>query len=50
MRYEFHPEALDEYNEPAHYYAERQPGLDLRFIVSVAAYYGCTRRERHGSA
>lgn len=35
MRYEFHPEALDEYNEAGHYYAQRQPGLDLRFIVSV---------------
>ncbi len=35
MRYEFHPEALDEYNEAGHYYARRQPGLDLRFIVSV---------------
>lgn len=35
MRYEFHPEALDEYNEAGHYYAQRQPGLDLRFIASV---------------
>jgi plasmid stabilization system protein ParE len=37
MRYEFHPEALDEYIEAGHYYGERQPGLDLRFIVSVEA-------------
>ena len=35
MRYEFHPEALEEYDEAAHYYAQQQPGLDLRFIVSV---------------
>ncbi len=35
MRYEFHPEALEEYNAAGHYYAERQRGLDLRFIVSV---------------
>jgi toxin ParE1/3/4 len=35
MRYEFHPEALAEYDEAAHYYAEQQAGLDLRFIGSV---------------
>jgi plasmid stabilization system protein ParE len=35
MRFEFHPEALDEYNEAAHYYARQQSGLDLRFIVCV---------------
>ena len=35
MRYEFHPEALDEYGEAGHYYARQQPGLDLRFIVCV---------------
>jgi toxin ParE1/3/4 len=35
MRYEFHPEALDEYDAAGHYYAQRQPGLDLRFIVNV---------------
>ena len=35
MRYEFHPEALDEYDEAAFYYARKEPGLDLRFIVSV---------------
>ena len=33
MRFEFHPEALDEYNEAAHHYAGQQPGLDLRFLV-----------------
>ncbi len=35
MTYEFHPEALEEYDGAAHYYAHQQPGLDLRFIVCV---------------
>lgn len=35
MRYEFHPEALAEYEEAGHYYAELQPGLDLRFVEYV---------------
>jgi plasmid stabilization system protein ParE len=35
MRYAFHPEALEEYDEAARYYAEQQPGLDLRFIGCV---------------
>jgi toxin ParE1/3/4 len=35
MRYEFHPEALEEYNESGFYYARKEPGLDLRFIISV---------------
>ena len=35
MRYEFHPEALEEYEDAAHFYARRQPGLDLRFIGCV---------------
>lgn len=35
MRYEFHPEALDEYEAAALYYAERDPGLALRFIEVV---------------
>jgi len=35
MRYEFHPEALQEYDEASHRYAEKEPGLDLRFIVCV---------------
>jgi plasmid stabilization system protein ParE len=35
MRYEFHPEALEEYKEAALYYAERDPGLGLRFIEAV---------------
>ena len=35
MRYAFHPEALEEYEEAGHYYAQRQPGLHLHFIVCV---------------
>jgi len=35
MRYEFHPEALEEYDEAALWYAEREPGLALRFIGAV---------------
>jgi plasmid stabilization system protein ParE len=37
MRYEFHPEALAEYEEAVRYYAGRQEGLDLRFIACVEA-------------
>jgi plasmid stabilization system protein ParE len=35
MRYEFHPDALAEYEEAAQYYAECQEGLELRFIAAV---------------
>lgn len=35
MKYEFHPEALDEYKEAAIYYAKHQHGLELRFIVAI---------------
>src|SRR5213594_4387998 len=35
MRYEFHPEALDEYQETTLYYAERDPALALRFVEAV---------------
>ena len=35
MRYGFHPEALEEYNEAGYHYSRKEPGLDLRFIVSV---------------
>ncbi len=35
MRYEFHPEALDELNEAVLYYARQQPGLDRRFLAHV---------------
>jgi plasmid stabilization system protein ParE len=35
MKYEFHPEALAEYDEAARYFAGCQPGLELRFIEAV---------------
>ncbi len=35
MRFEFHPEALVEYEEAARHYAECQEGLELRFIAAV---------------
>ena len=35
MRYEFHPEALEEYHQAALWYAEREPELGLQFIGSV---------------
>lgn len=35
MNYEFHPQALAEFEDGALHYAERQPGLELRFITSV---------------
>jgi len=35
MRYEFHPEALEEYRQAALWYAERERGLALQFIAAV---------------
>jgi plasmid stabilization system protein ParE len=35
MRFEFHPEALDEYEDAARYYAACQEGLELRFIANL---------------
>jgi plasmid stabilization system protein ParE len=35
MNYEFHPEALEEYQEATLYYAERDPALAERFVDSV---------------
>jgi plasmid stabilization system protein ParE len=35
MRYEFHPEALEEFNDAAHYYADCQEGLEIRFVAAV---------------
>ena len=35
MRYEFHPEALEEYNEAALRYAGQELQLALRFIDAV---------------
>jgi len=35
MKWEFHPEALEEYREATLYYAERDPALALRFVEAV---------------
>lgn len=35
MRYEFHPEALAEYEAAALYYAERDPAVAQRFVAAV---------------
>jgi hypothetical protein len=35
VKHEFHPEALEEYEEAANYYAAQQSGLELRFIAAV---------------
>lgn len=35
MRYEFHPEALEEYRQAALWYAKREPELGLQFMGSV---------------
>jgi plasmid stabilization system protein ParE len=40
VRYEFHPEALDEYEDAARYYAGCHEGLELRFIASVESALG----------
>jgi toxin ParE1/3/4 len=37
MRYEFHPEALEEFEAAARFYAECQDGLELRFIACIEA-------------
>jgi plasmid stabilization system protein ParE len=39
MKYEFHPEALDEYEDAARYYAECQAGLELRFIQCIESTF-----------
>ena len=35
MRWEFHPEALAEYEEAAQFYAEREPGLERGFVRAI---------------
>jgi toxin ParE1/3/4 len=35
VRWEFHPEALQEYREAALYYAERDPALAMRYVETV---------------
>ena len=35
MPYTFHPDALSELEATAQYYAKRQPGLEMRFILNI---------------
>ena len=35
MRYEFHPEALEEYSQAALWYAQREPLIALQFVEAV---------------
>ena len=35
MRYRFHPEALDEYQEAAHWYSKRGNALAFRFVNAI---------------
>jgi plasmid stabilization system protein ParE len=37
MRFEFHPEALGELEAAADFYAERNKGLEIRFIDAVSS-------------
>ncbi|MBC8244283.1 MAG: type II toxin-antitoxin system RelE/ParE family toxin [Verrucomicrobia bacterium] len=48
MRFEFHPEALVEFETDADYYSKRQAGLELRFIDAVhdAIRQACEAPER----
>jgi plasmid stabilization system protein ParE len=50
MRYEFHPEALEEFEEAARYYSRRQPGLELRFIASIREVVDRIWRNRDAGA
>jgi plasmid stabilization system protein ParE len=43
MRYEFHPDALAEYQAAAGYYADRQKDLEFRFITAVEHAIGQIR-------
>ncbi len=40
MKYEFHPEALDEFQDAAIFYEEQQGGLGDRFIAAVQSAVG----------
>jgi plasmid stabilization system protein ParE len=39
MRYEFHPEALNEFEDAARFYADCQDNLELRFIACVESAF-----------
>jgi len=35
MKYDFHPQAFEEFEAAADFYRDRQPGLELRFLDAV---------------
>ncbi|HBB87518.1 MAG TPA: plasmid stabilization protein [Blastocatellia bacterium] len=35
MRYKFHPEALEDYQEAANWYSQRGPALSFRFVNAI---------------
>lgn len=39
MTWDFHPEALAEYEDAARYYAECEEGLELRFILALESAF-----------
>ena len=41
MNWDFHPEALAEYESAASYYGEQDPDLQLRFVESIEDGIGC---------
>jgi len=49
MRYEFHPDALAEYEEAAQYYAGCREGLEFRFIAAVE-HAASSRLSKHRNA
>ena len=44
MRFEFHPEALVEFEAAADFYAERQAGLEIRFLDVIYSAIGSACR------
>ena len=50
MKYEFHPEAFFEFEAAADFYAERQKGLEFRFLDAVqsAKYIAPVKHRKDG--
>lgn len=49
MNYEFHPEALSEFEDAARYYAEKQVGLEHRFIETLRRQSRSSRNVRQAT-
>jgi plasmid stabilization system protein ParE len=49
MRYEFHPEALEEYRQATIWYGEREQSIALHFTAAVEdAIHGLLKHRRAG--